>query len=231
MSETPSENPIGKRARSLPTQVAEHIIEQILSRAIKAGDRITETALAEQHAVSRSTVREALAIVERAGLVHRIPRTGIEVLAIDATELAEIAEIRGMLLALAANRSIARPDDDAMSAFFATVKEMDRVATSPNGSADEFAALVSTAQAQLIALSGSRFLSNIYSHLNQLTLWQAVVTRPSTTFKTAKRRTESARNWGNIVSAMKKQDTPAAEAAARAILADVSKFLLEQMPS
>jgi DNA-binding GntR family transcriptional regulator len=225
---TPTASPIGKEARSLPSLVAQHIIESILSGSVQPGARLTETALADQHAVSRTTVREALAIVERAGLVLRIPRVGVQVIAIQTEELIEIAEIRGMLLALAAGRAASRSDEQ-LAGLRALANRMEVVAKATRSSPEEFAQLVSQAQAQLLALSGSSYLARLYEQLSQLTQWQAVVTQPGTTFRTRERRLESARNWHALSLALEKRDVAAAEACARAVLADVIRFLRTQV--
>ncbi len=59
------------RIRQLYERVADEIADQIRSRALRPGDRLpSERAMAEQLAVGRSTVREAIASLQVAGLVE-----------------------------------------------------------------------------------------------------------------------------------------------------------------
>jgi DNA-binding GntR family transcriptional regulator len=61
---------------SLPEQIASRLSERIVSGAYEPGQRIMEQALAQEFAVSRGPVREALRILERDGLVTILPRRG-----------------------------------------------------------------------------------------------------------------------------------------------------------
>ena len=58
-------------SRTLPTQVAHHIRERILSGELAPGDRIIETELAEEFEVSRHTLRSALQTLTHEGLLEQ----------------------------------------------------------------------------------------------------------------------------------------------------------------
>jgi GntR family transcriptional regulator, transcriptional repressor for pyruvate dehydrogenase complex len=62
------------RVRRPREQVEEQIREAILSGAFRQGDKLpSETQLAEQFSVSRTTVREALRALAAAGLISKVP--------------------------------------------------------------------------------------------------------------------------------------------------------------
>lgn len=62
------------RVRRPREQVEEQIREAILSGAFRQGDKLpTETQLAEQFSVSRTTVREALRSLASGGLISKVP--------------------------------------------------------------------------------------------------------------------------------------------------------------
>ncbi len=217
--------PIGKLARSLPALVAEHLTKEILSGAIAPGTRLTEVALAEQHSVSRATVREAFSIVEKARLVERIPRYGAQVVDIRIDEIQEISEVRGVLLGLAVQRAIGFDDAAEIAAFRTTIEEMDEMAQRESATPEEFAACALRAQRQLLGMARSRTLTESYEQLSHFSLWNAVIRSRSTTFVTAQRRLESARNWMRLVECIEARDAVRGDAAARAMLADVARFM------
>lgn len=217
--------PIGKVARSLPALVAEHLTKQILSGAIAPGARLTEVALAEQHSVSRATVREAFSIVEKARLVERIPRYGVQVVDIRIDEIQEISEVRGVLLGLAVQRAIGFDDAAAIAEFRALVLEMAQMAERESVTPEEFAACAVRAQRNLLAMARSRTLTDSYEQLSFFSLWNAVIRSRSTTFVTAQRRLESARNWLRLAEAIEARDAARGDAAARTLLADVARFM------
>src|SRR3546814_10129471 len=55
--------------------VAEALVEEVLQRRLPPGSQLpSETDLAEQFGVNRSTVRESVRLLEEAGLVQRRPQ-------------------------------------------------------------------------------------------------------------------------------------------------------------
>lgn len=220
----PTHLPIGKRARSLPALVAAHLTGEILSGAIAPGARLTEIALAEQHSVSRATVREALSIVEKARLVERIPRYGAQVVDMRVEEIQEISEIRGVLLGLAVQRAMGLAGADEVSEFRALVKNIIFLAKSDSVSPDEFAARAVEAQRKLLSMARSRSLSDTYEQLSNFSLWNSLVRSPSSSFLTPQRRLESARNWRRLADALEKKNAALGEVAARDMLADVARL-------
>lgn len=101
---------------SLPEQIADRLIEDIIRGTLAPGQRLQEIAIAERFGVSRGPVREALRIAEREGLVDIRPRYGAFVVKLSAKNVAEIFEVRALLMALAARR-IADACTEEMLAF------------------------------------------------------------------------------------------------------------------
>ena len=68
--------PIGRAARSLPEQVAEHLLEAIIAGRIPAGTHLKELALAGvANALAARRVTDSLALVQR--VRHVIRETGL----------------------------------------------------------------------------------------------------------------------------------------------------------
>ncbi len=88
-------------AWTLPEQIAVAVGERILNESIAPGNRIGEEALAREFQVSRGPIRDALRILEAAGLVVITSRRGATASALNADDLREIFELRQSLLAVA----------------------------------------------------------------------------------------------------------------------------------
>lgn len=89
---------------TLPLHVAERIGAGIVEENYAAGDRLKEVELAALFGVSRATIREALRILEKRGLVRIVPQHGAHVTELSSKELEDLFEMRAALLGLAARR-------------------------------------------------------------------------------------------------------------------------------
>jgi GntR family transcriptional repressor for pyruvate dehydrogenase complex len=80
-------------------KVAAALMERILDRSLRGGDRLpSETELARQFGVNRSTVREAVRELESSGLVAR--RRGSKLLVVTRPEAGHVAQRVGQALVL-----------------------------------------------------------------------------------------------------------------------------------
>lgn len=84
------------RAR-LVDDVRQSLEDGILSGQIPPGERLVETWLAEQLGVSRTTVREALLMLERQGLVVTRPRRGTFVARLSRQDALDLGYARALL--------------------------------------------------------------------------------------------------------------------------------------
>lgn len=118
-----------EREPRLSDQVADAILESILSQRLRPGDLLPpERELGKQFGVSRTVVREAIRALDAKGLLEVRTGSGARIAAVDSStartamrefvhaitpDLASVAEVRGVLeiaaVALAAQR--ATPDD------------------------------------------------------------------------------------------------------------------------
>ena len=218
--------PIGRTARSLPAMVAERLARAILDGEVQPGARLTEISLAESHAVSRATIREAFTLLEQQHLVRRIPRYGAQVVEeFTEDEFEEVSEIRGVLLGLAARRAASTPNAPAATEFGACVAAIEALAARKSTSPQAFGKLVIEAQDRLLALAGSGWTAKLYDQLSHLTRWNVMIRRRAFSFSTAERRAESARGWRGILDALQGRDAEGAEAFARRLLEDTARFV------
>lgn len=211
--------PLGKTAKSLPEQLAERILEGIVTGGIPHDMRLKEEALAREHAVSRATVREALIVLAKGGYVERIPRFGARVSSIARDDVFNLFEVRAALLGVAARRCAGNPDPVFRQALAGLVGEMEALAGDPACDPQVFSDKSIGAQALLMRTSGNRRLGDFYEQISTLSTWQLIRGR-ATSFLREERRRQSAGDWRQIETALRTGDADAAERAARLLLAN-----------
>lgn len=210
--------PVGKLAKSLPELVAKELLDAIRQGELKPGERLKEEVFAERFAVSRSTIREAIALLERRGIVERLPRYGARVVIIDQEELKEIFAIRAQLLGLAARMTAEAALDTTISHFERHVDHLQKLANDPGTEPARYAQASIEAQRLLVSAWKGKRLRAIYEELSEAALWRFAVREPSTSFQTQSRRQESARDWLQVASALKQRDGAKAEQHAKELL-------------
>lgn len=89
-------------------EVYKVLLDAISEGSLPPGARITQEEIAEQLAVSRSPVLQALRLLKKDGLVQDAPGRGLLVTPLDATWIAHLYEIRGALDSLAAGLAASR---------------------------------------------------------------------------------------------------------------------------
>src|SRR5690606_39598570 len=94
------------------SQIAKTVREQILAGNLRPGVRLTEKALCELTRASRSSVREALQMLEQEGYVSNQPNRGVRVAILDVQEAVDIYQVRLVMEGLAARNfiNLATPD-------------------------------------------------------------------------------------------------------------------------
>lgn len=108
----------------LVDDVARSLEEAILSGEAAPGTRLVEEAIARQLSVSRTTVREALLMLERNGLVVSRPRRGTFVTRISREDALDIGYARALLEAYAVTVGYERITPAVLAAMEADIAEM-----------------------------------------------------------------------------------------------------------
>src|SRR5690606_7016491 len=86
--------------------IAKSIRQEIMAGRWSPGMRLTERALCDFTGASRSSVREALQLLQQEGYIETRPNQGVRVATMDAHEAADIYQIRSVLEGLAARNFI-----------------------------------------------------------------------------------------------------------------------------
>lgn len=95
----------------LVDEVYKSLLDAISDGSLAPGTRITQEEIAEQMAVSRSPVLQALRLLKKDGLVQDAPGRGIVIADMDAQWIGNLYQVRGALDALAARLAAAREID------------------------------------------------------------------------------------------------------------------------
>src|SRR3712207_3144547 len=108
----------------LVDDVASSLEDAILAGRVRPGERLIETRVCAELGVSRTTLREALLMLERRGLVRGEPRRGTFVTRLSRDEARDLCLVRALLEAYAVGTGYARLDEATFARLDALVAEM-----------------------------------------------------------------------------------------------------------
>lgn len=150
--------------RRLVDDVYHSLEEAILSGRMRPGDRLVETWISEQLEVSRTTVREALLMLERGGYVVSNPRRGMCVTRLAPDDSLDLRSMRALLESFAVSAGYSRADEQLFSTLEHCHMRILRCRLP-----DDIPALIQIDLAfhrPLAELAGSRRLVELWSSLN-----------------------------------------------------------------
>ncbi len=211
------ETPLGKLVKSLPERLAERVLEDVMTGRLKPGDRLKEELLAQTHAVSRATVREALIALARQGYVVRIPRSGARIAEFSRQDLDDLFELRAALLSTAAGRYTRQAGPAQRAELEALVVDLEGLAAKPDTSPQDFATQSVRIQTFLTERCGNNHLPDMYKRLAGMGMWQLIRGQASS-FLTQAGRAESAADWRRLADRVSAGEAEEAERAARLLL-------------
>ncbi len=210
------EIPLGRLVKPLSEQLAERILDDVKAGRLPPGERLKEEELAQTHAVSRATVREALIALARQGHVVRTPRFGARIAEFSRRDLDDLFELRAALLAVAAGR-FARDADDAGRQKLQDMVRTIEAAADGKTTPQAFATLSIRLQTLLTEQCGNNHLPAIYGRLAEMGTWQLIRGQASS-FLNVEDRRESAVDWRHVADCVAAVDIAGAELAARLLL-------------
>jgi DNA-binding GntR family transcriptional regulator len=150
-------SPVNKPLMSMVDSAYEQIRRRILDNDWLPGHRALEHEVAAELGMSRTPVREALMRLQNEGLVEVIPRHGMRVLPVSATDMQEIYQILTALECMAAELVAARrPSVKELSPLVDATKAMDAALKAED--LDAWAAADERFHQHLVDLAGNRHL-------------------------------------------------------------------------
>ncbi len=210
--------------QSLPEQIAARLSQRIVGGVYAPGQRIMEQAIADEFAVSRGPVREALRLLEKDGLLTILARRGAQITNLSIAEVREIFDIRAMLNGLR-DRLIAEDPGRArhLPVLEAEVAKLTQLAGDVERG-DEYVETVSRLNRYLTNVASSRRLKSILDSLALQTVRYSQLG-----LSTPQRRVQSVQHWQNLVQAIRDGDGAQAERIARQRVQDSRDAAISQL--
>jgi len=182
----------------------------VVGGAVVPGELLGEAALAEEFAVSRTPIREALKQLEREGLVEIRPRVGTFVRTPTRREVFELFQLKESLEGLAAGLLAQRGDAPELHELARNVENEQAAVRAGDRAA--YAELVHDFHRVLVAGADNQKLSEHYELLMNQLAYHRIVRQ---TLALPGRLDESLGEHGRIVEAIRSKDALSAELATR----------------
>lgn len=209
------------RTHTLPEQIADHLAAAILDGEYRDGEHIREQKLASMFGVSHGPVREAMRALTKRGLIEFRPRRGAFVIEVTLDAVADIFNIRAVLLGLAA-QSLAflpaaeRPDQQLRNRLaevraLGAAKDVDPVA---------FGQALGRVGNVIYHACNNTQLKMILHEEATGSVWRHLWRERALDFTTRKRRDDSVADWTALVEAIVAGNGAAASLAMRKALFD-----------
>lgn len=185
-----------------PTSIAERVVEAILAQKLAPGERLGEQALAENFAVSRTMVREALMQLQARGFVEVQSRRGWYVVEPSAEEARDAFSARRIVEAGILAESEGRPLQAAIRKLREHIADEQRAIEGADAATRAF--LLADFHVCLAEQMGHQLLVDVLRDLTART------TLAATLYQSKHEAGQSCAEHGAIVAALQAGDTDAA---------------------
>ncbi len=210
---------------TITSRVAAEISGRIVDGVFGPGMSLREIPLAEQFGVSRGSIREALRVLERSGVVKIEAHRGATVSQLTVDELIEIYQVRGVLLGLAMGLACERLSEENLKFLKEKITEMESAAGLPDSQAGTLHAAASEEMAAyLVRLAGNHRLESLLTHMAaQISRYTRVG------LATSERRSQSLETWRDLLETFVARQTAVAEKLGRKLVTDTLRFALTRV--
>jgi len=152
-----------EKPTTLATEIARHLREAIIKGELVPGERLNESRLTRELALSRSPVREAIRILEAEGLLTLEPHRGARVRPLSDRDLEEIFDVRLMIESHALRRDPHRVTPEAIAPLRRAVE--DARAALAVGDVERWHQTSLRFHDGLVALASNRHLTRLHEEL------------------------------------------------------------------
>ena len=203
-------------ARTPAVQAYEQIKGNILELRYKPGDKLSEARLADELQLGRSPIRAALARLEGEGWIRVLPQSGTFVRELSRQEVMDIAELRLLLEAHAAQRAAQRIGADDLKVLRAEFETLR--AKGVEGHFDEFLRVDDRFHTTIHRVAGNQRVAEILGNLRDQIHWMRVANAilPG-------RVAESLNEMDCVLSALERHDAEAAADAMRQHIGNIAQ--------
>lgn len=212
-------------------QIAKQLGQAILEGRHAIGARVGEQAVAEMFSVSRGPVRDALRILERQGLIEIQARRGARVRHLSHNEVADIFNVRGVLLGLAVRYLARNPDKSGLVEVDPRLAQLRKLAGQKKPSLLDFAQATGRVAMGLLAACGSpKVLQATYRDLPHDALWRMLWVKPSPPdYESSARRTATYEDYARLLEKIRASDADGAELLMRKIMTNTRDEVLQYL--
>jgi DNA-binding GntR family transcriptional regulator len=218
-NDAPPRRARGERPLTISEQIADRVGIAIVKGEYRGGEHIPEQEIAAQFRVSHGPVREALRALARSGLVEVLPRRGAFAVEVSLDSIADVFNIRGVLLGLAARNLALRTDVKSASAIFvARADELGGLAAARTTDPLVFAHAAGRAGAAIYRACGNAPLLKLLRDQSRGSLWGLMWREHTLDFLTVERRRAAAADWMAAAKAVASGNGVKAEAIVRKAL-------------
>ena len=153
--------------KSLVDQVYEHLLNRIINNELYYGDNLNIKDISEKLGISTMPVREAIKRLEYDRIVEIKPRSSCHIRTPDATEIAQIYEVREGLEKMAINLFLSNYDASLLKTLHKITQDMESVnsITSDAARTRKAMELDQDFHAELCRLSGNDYIIHYHRQL------------------------------------------------------------------
>ncbi|NKC01905.1 MAG: GntR family transcriptional regulator [Pseudomonadales bacterium] len=194
------------QARTLAEQIADTIAYDIVTGQYKAGEKLSETELAEALSVSRGPIRDALVLLERNMLVTIKPRSFTMVNTLTVTELEHVFTFRQHVLGIASQYAAQNRTDADMERLR---DGLERLQASIKEKASEYHTLAFPASQLwdlIIDASHSHVVRQGTLSFTGSNIWSNAVQRRIDGSQTQKFERQRSKMWSDLIKQIENQD-------------------------
>ena len=201
----------------LHSQAKEVLLERILSGEYQPGERLVETQIARELAVSQGSIREALRELESVGLVEYAAFRGSRVVQPSREELLRAFPVRAALEALAASEAAARLSAHELDELEASIRAMEEAAEGGDAQAQSLAN--ARFHAEIVHAAGNPTLERLWQMLEPFARTYLTVAHSHVDLMVLARR-----HWP-VLERLRERDGEGAAAAMSAHLSEAAELL------
>lgn len=181
-------------SRTLAERVAATLAEQIAAGELKPGERLIEATMAKSLQVSHGPVRDALRLLQSAGVVTISAYKGAHVTELSEHELSELFQVRAALAGLRARWLAEDPfRHERIASLEAPIAELARLSEQPDQH-DQYVSTALEISRRLTELLSNRWLRSMMDSLSLQTTRYARLA-----LSTPAGRRKSARRWRELL--------------------------------
>jgi GntR family transcriptional regulator of gluconate operon len=194
------------QSEALWERVVEALRRAIVIGELPPGSHLKEPVLAQRFGVSRLPVREAIAQLDREGLVRIEPRRGAFVIGVSEEDIDDIYECRLMLETLAVRRTALRVTGQSLAELEGFVQQMHSAVAA--GQPQLFATADMSFHRRIVTLSGNRALASAWEPVAPLI--ETILGISDTTISSAE-LPGAVEGHSKIIRALERRDAAEAE--------------------